>query len=325
MRIAIVGEALIDFTSTGAGLRFDGREGGAPANIAIAAARLGVPAGFISQLSNDLFGQRLWAHLQRNGVDLRFVTRSDAPSTLAFVERTPTTNAYAFYTNGTADTQWSPAQLPQLPERCQFLQFGSIALLHEPAASRIIDLVMAERARGRIVLFDPNVRPSLIADLNDYRKRFGEWVRHADLLKLSDEDTSLIAPDKSAADFADELLARGLRAVVVTRGAQGASLFRRDAARIDVRAPAKPVVDTIGAGDTFAAGLAVALLEQGVQHAGQLAELAPAVWQDVLRFAAMAAALNCTRPGADPPQRAELDQALAHSNHHAGDLTPLKQ
>ncbi len=325
MQIAIVGEALIDFTSTGAGLHFNGREGGAPANVAIAAARLGVPAGFIGQLSNDLFGQRLWAHLERNGVDLCFVTRSDAPSTLAFVERTPTTNAYAFYTNGTADTRWSPERLPQLPECCRFLQFGSIALLHEPAASRIVDLVAAERARGRIVLFDPNVRPSLIADLSDYRKRFGHWVQQADLLKLSDEDASLIAPDKSAADFAQGLLERGLRAVVLTRGAQGASLFRQDAPRVDVRAPAQPVLDTIGAGDTFAAGLAVALLEQGVQRAAQLVELAPAAWQHVLHFAAMAAALNCTRAGADPPKRAELDQALAHSNHPTGGPAPLKQ
>ena len=310
MRIAIAGEALIDFTSVGGTLNFAGREGGAPANVAVAAARLGQPTGFISQLSNDLFGQRLWAHLRKNGVDTRFVLRSDAPSTLAFVERTPTTNAYAFYTNGTADTLWAPDPLPVLPDSCPYLQFGSIALLHEPAASRILDMVRAEHDQ-RIVLFDPNVRPSLIRDLSAYRKRFFEWVLHAHVVKLSDEDAALIAPGRGFAEVASDLLARGPQAVIVTRGAEGASSFIGNGTRLDVRAPSWPVADTIGAGDTFAAGLSVALLEQGVEQPDQLATLDEPRWRDVLRFAATAAALNCTREGADPPWRAELDEALS--------------
>ncbi|RZL68044.1 MAG: carbohydrate kinase, partial [Variovorax sp.] len=107
MRIALAGESLIDFTSTSSsGLAFEGHEGGALTNSAIAASRLGQPTGFITQLSNDMFGERLLRHLKDNGVDTRFVLRSDAPSTLAFVERLPTTNRYAFYMRGTADTLW---------------------------------------------------------------------------------------------------------------------------------------------------------------------------------------------------------------------------
>ena len=313
MRIVFVGEALIDFTTRG-GLVFQGHEGGAPTNSAVAAARMGVPVGFVTQLSRDLFGEHLLAHLQRNGIDTRFVLRSDAPSTLAFVERTPATNRYAFYMQGTADTLWAPAQLPALADECRFLQFGSIALLAQPAASRITEFVEAERGR-RVLLFDPNLRPSLIPDMNEYRRKFGRWLAACDLLKLSDEDAAALSPDEPPAAAAQRWLAHGPRAVVLTHGAQGATLHRAGMPPMAVIATPVPVADTIGAGDTFAAGLSVALLEAGVQDAAQLQALADETWRGVLHFAATAAALNCTREGADPPPRAELDAALAELNH----------
>ncbi len=312
MRIAIAGEALIDFTCSG-GLRFEGHEGGALTNCAIAAARLGQATGFITQLSNDMFGERLLKHLQDNGVDTRFVLRSDAPSTLAFVERTPETNRYAFYMQGTADTLWSPAELPALPASCRFLHFGSISLLAEPAASRIVDLVEAQRGH-RIVVFDPNVRPSLIPDMAAYRARLPRWVAASDLLKFSDEDAAYLAPGLSLAQAADLFLAlhaKGPRVVVITRGGEGATLYRKGHAPIDVVPPRVKVADTIGAGDTFAAGLSVGLLEQGVEDVQQLSDLGDDAWREVLRFAATAAALNCTREGADPPGREELRAALS--------------
>lgn len=309
MRIAFAGEALIDFTCID-GLRFEGHEGGALTNSAIAAARLGPATGFITQLSTDLFGERLLDHLRANGVDTRFVLRSPAPSTLAFVERTPQTNRYAFHTHGTADTLWAPPVLPELPESCRYLHFGSIALLNEPAAGRISDLVAAQRGR-RIVVFDPNVRPSLIPDLAAYRERVRGWAGQSDLVKLSDEDAATLAPQRPLAELAADLLALGPRAVVVTRGSQGATLYRAGHAPIDARPPAVTVADTIGAGDTFGAGLSVALLERGVEQPAQLAGLADALWSGVLRFAATAAALNCTREGCDPPTRPMLDAALA--------------
>jgi fructokinase len=326
MRIAIVGESLIDFTATGP-LAFQGHEGGGPSNCAVAAAGLGQATGYISQLSRDMFGERLHAYLEAKGVDLRFVLRSDAPSTLAFVERTATSNHYAFYMQGTADTLWAPAQLPELPQSCRFLQFGSIALLQEPAASRIVDLVRAERGR-RIVVFDPNARPTLVRDPQDYRARCRGWLALADLVKLSDEDAAYILPGLSADQAAAAVLALGPRAVVLTRGGQGATLYRTGQAPLAVPAPVVSVVDTIGAGDTFGAALMVALLEQGVERTGQLADgaaepspeadaadalpvLSDDAWRAVLGFAAMAAALNCTRAGASPPTRAELDMVLA--------------
>lgn len=308
MRIAIAGEALIDFTATG-GLSFLGHEGGAPANAAVAAARLGVPTGFVSQLSHDLFGERLFAHLQGNGVDMRFVQRSEAPSTLAFVERAVDTNRYAFYMQGTADTLWSPAELPVLPAECRFLHFGSIALLHAPAAGRILEWMAAERGR-RVIVLDPNVRPTLIRDAQAYRRDVRQWLALADLVKASDEDAAFIAPGQPAHEAAMQWLDQGPRAVVLTRGAAGATLLRAGHAPLSVRPPQVPLVDTIGAGDTFGAALSVALLERGVAQAGQLQALPDAQWQQALGFAALAAALNCTRAGAQPPWRAELDAAL---------------
>ncbi|WCM92465.1 carbohydrate kinase [Acidovorax sp. NCPPB 2350] len=309
MRIAFIGESLIDFTATG-GLAFQGHPGGAPGNCAVAAARLGQPTGYVSQLSRDLFGERLFAHLRDNGVDMRFVLRSDAPSALAFVERgAGGANRYAFYLQGTADTLWSPAELPVLPEACRFVQFGSIALLNGPAATRIVDLVAAQRGR-RVVVFDPNVRPSLIPDLPAWRARCQGWMALADLVKLSDEDAAAISPGLAPEEAAARYLALGPRAVVLTRGAEGAVLCRPGQPPLAVRPPAVPVVDTIGAGDTFGAALAVVLLEAGVAQAEDLAALPGDAWRSALRFAATAAALNCAREGADPPLRAALDAAL---------------
>lgn len=311
-RLAFIGEALIDLGAMPAAgaLAFQGREGGALANSAIAAARLGQPTAFVGQLSTDFFGDRLQAHLQDNGVDMQAVSRDNAPTALAFVERQGTVNRYAFYFEGTAGTRWSPQGMPVLPESCRCLYFGSIALLFEPAATHIMALVRAERGR-RVVVFDPNVRPSVIRDLPAFRLLAAQCLRLCDLVKLSDEDASVLFPNLPMAQVAGLCLAQGASAVVVTRGAQGATLYRCDRLPMHVTPPAVALRDTVGAGDTFGAALSVALLEAGVEQPGQLAGVSDATWAAVLRFAAMAAALNCTRDGADPPRRGELDAALA--------------
>lgn len=313
MQVAVAGEALIDLASTGP-LAFQGHEGGGPLNTALACVRLGHPAGYITQLSTDLFGDQLLRHMLASGIDTRFVTRSDAPSTLAFVERTPQTNRYAFYTRGSADGTWAPVELPVLPGECRVLHFGSISLLQEPAASRITDLAAANAER-MLTVFDPNVRPSLITDLDAYRSRFMRWLALTHLLKLSDEDAALLAPGVPLDQAAAAWLQAGPRAVVITLGASGAVLYRREHAPVAVAAPRVVVVDTIGAGDTFTAGLSSALLDassaSGAQLGAMLDSLPDAQWREVMRFAATAAALNCTREGADPPSLAELKQALA--------------
>ncbi|AVT05118.1 carbohydrate kinase [Paracidovorax avenae] len=313
MRIAFMGEALIDFTSQAGGdgaLRFEGHVGGSPLNAAIASARLGQPTGLLTQLSTDLFGERILGYLQRNGVDTRFVPRSAAPSTLAFVERTPQTNRYAFYAAGSADATWSPRPLPELPPECAFLHFGSIAMLQQPASGAILDMVRASAGR-RVVVLDPNVRPSLIGDMALYRTQVAQWAGLSDVVKLSDEDAELLAPGLPPGELAAGYLAAGAHAVVVTQGAAGATLWRTGHAPLAVGAPRVQVADTIGAGDTFTAGLSVALLAQGAERPAQLAALGDDGWHAAMRFAATAAALNCMREGADPPPLAAVQDLLA--------------
>lgn len=309
MHIALAGEALIDFAGSGQ-MAFQGHCGGSPLNSAVACARLGQPTAYLTQLSTDLFGEQLLQHMQANGIDTRYVQRSDAPSTVAFVERGPLTNRYAFYSRGSADSGWSPESLPELPESCRFLHFGSISLLQDPAARRITELVEASAGK-RVVVFDPNVRLSLIGDLPDYRRRMLKWLACTDLLKLSDEDVAALAPGESHADAAAAWLRAGPGAVVITCGGEGAVLYRNGLQSIPIAAPKVAVVDTIGAGDTFTAGLSVALINHGVSQARQLTELPEAAWRQVLQFAATAAALNCTRAGANPPTLAEVSAALS--------------
>jgi fructokinase len=304
MRIAQLGEALVDFISTGS-LAFQGHPGGSSLNTAVACARLGQPTGFLTQISTDLFGEALLQHLRGNGVDTRFVLRSPAPSTLAFVEHAPGTNRYAFFRHGAAEAEYAPRPLPELPAETTFLHFGSISLLQEPAASSI-EAIVAAHAGRQVIVLDPNIRPSLIPDLAAYRERFARWLVRTDLLKLSDEDVELLAPGLSPTRAAERWLAAGPSAVVITYGASGAILHRSGAAQLEVSAPAVAVVDTIGAGDTFTAGLSVALVQRDVTAAEQLRTLPDEAWHEVLRFAAAAAALNCTRAGANPPRLAEV-------------------
>jgi len=166
-------------------------------------------------------------------------------------------------------------------------------------------------------VFDPNVRPSLIPDMAAYREHMTDWLAMADLVKLSDEDAELLAPGRPVDALAADCLQAGAHAVVVTRGGAGATLWRTGHAPLAVAAPRVKVVDTIGAGDTFTAGLSVALLAHGVEHPAQLGELGDDAWREVMRFAATAAALNCTREGADPPTLEAVHAALAQEDNGA--------
>jgi fructokinase len=168
-----------------------------------------------------------------------------------------------------------------------------------------------------VIAFDPNVRPSLIADLPAYRARVAGWFAMADLVKLSDEDAELLAPGQPVDALAARILEAGARAVIVTRGGEGATLWRGGQPPLAVAAPRVQVVDTIGAGDTFTAGLSVSLLAHGVEQPAQLAGLSDETWREVMAFAATAAALNCTREGADPPTLAAVHAALAEAQNTA--------
>lgn len=306
------GEILIDFTpiiASGQTVGFRMHPGGSPFNVAVGLARLGARVEFAAKVSTDFFGRFLLAHLEREGIGLHFLSRSNAPTTLAFVALESGEPAFSFYQDGTADTLLLPEDLPADIAACRVLHFGSISLLREPTASTIAGLV--ERLRGGPLLsFDPNIRPNQVANPPAFRRLIDRLLQAADLVKVSAADLRWLAPARSVEDAAADILHRGPAIVVVTLGADGCHALSRGVA-LRLPAPRIEVVDTVGSGDTFTAGLLYRLAERDLISREGLHAAASPVIEDALRFALAAAALNCTRHGADPPRRAEVEEFLA--------------
>ncbi len=308
MKIAILGEALIDFKSTGA-LAFQGFIGGSSLNVATATARLGQSTMFLTQISSDLFGASLREHMTKNGIDTSHVLESDSHSTLAFVEERDGQAHFSFMNSRAADTMYDPQPRPILPANLKFMQFGSISLLSDPTSTSITEIIGKHRSslnHNVTVVFDPNCRPALTPDLEGYKRKLRNWLRLAHVVKVSDQDLGWLEPDKSLDDVAADWIAQGPSVVIITRGEHGSSLYRAGHERLQVPTPKVSVIDTVGAGDTYTAGLMVSLLEHGHERAEQLATHSDQTWLEVMQFAAQAAAINCTRAGANPPTRAEV-------------------
>jgi fructokinase len=306
-----IGEILIDFTAIverGQTVGFRMHPGGSPFNVAVGLARLGGRVEFAAKVSTDFFGRFLRGHLEREGIGTRFLAPSDAPTTLAFVALEAGEPEFSFYQQGTADTLLRAADLPVSIEATQVLHFGSISLLREPTASTIAGLV--DRLHGRaLVSFDPNIRPRQITPPQEFRQFLDRLWPLADLVKLSVADLRWLVPDRPVEAAAATLLERGPTLVVVTLGADGCHACCRRFSRRQP-APRVEVVDTVGSGDAFTAGLLSRLAEMAVVTRHGLETVAPPVLEEALRFALAAAALNCTRSGADPPRREEVANFL---------------
>ncbi|MEV6109918.1 carbohydrate kinase [Streptomyces sp. NPDC051940] len=288
----------------GGGLDLRVLPGGGPANTAVALARLGTDSRFLGRLSDDVFGRMFRAHLASSGVGLAGAPTASEPSTLAVADLDAEGRAvYSFHARGTADWQWTRDELRAgLPDRLACLHTGSLALMMAPGAELVEELLREVRPRTTVSL-DPNVRPLLI-DPALYRARLPKWCEVADIVRVSDDDLAHLAPDRTPEQAADDWHALGARLVVVTLGASGvfASL---DGTRLRVPSPRTTVVDTVGAGDAFTAGLLHAL-----RSAGELGARLDTLTADVLRAALetgtrVAAATVAVR-GANPPWAHEL-------------------
>ncbi|MER8093140.1 carbohydrate kinase family protein [Streptomyces goshikiensis] len=289
--IVVGGEALIDLVPAAAppGALLP-RPGGGPYNTALALGRLGARVAFCSRVSADGFGESLLAGLRAAGVDLSLVQRGPEPTTLAVPSLAPDGSAaYRFYVEGTADRLFTLP--PALPAGVRALGLGTCSLVLEPGASAYEALLRRESRRGLLTLLDPNIRPALIADPAAYRSRFEGWLPYVSVLKLSEDDAAWL--DGRVRDW----LAAGPSAVVLTRGSEGLTVWTREGAEHSEPSRRVTVADTIGAGDTVGA----ALLHRLAGH-----RAGPVDWPGVLAYAAHAAALTCTRPGAEPPYAAEL-------------------
>lgn len=302
------GEALIDMlprTATTGEAAFAPHAGGAVFNTAIALGRLGAPVGFFSGLSTDMLGEILADALAASEVDSRFVVRSDRPSTVAYVRLVDGQASYAFHDENSAGRMLSLAELPDLPAEVDTLFFGGISLVHDPAASTYAALQAREAAR-RVTMIDPNIRPGFIAGHEaPYRVRIDGMMARADIVKLSDEDLHWLMGPGDVVDLARQVLATGPRLVFVTEGAAGA---RAVTARQSRFVPARTVIvaDTVGAGDTFNAGVLCALHEAGALTKARLAALSDDEIDAALHLGVQAAAVTVSRAGANPPWRSEL-------------------
>jgi fructokinase len=304
----VCGEALLDVFSTAetaTGLALDGRVGGSPFNVAVGLARLAQPVAFFGGISRGFVGERLMRALVAEGVDTSTVTRSDAPSTLSLVGLDARgVPSYAFYGDGAADRQLDADALAALPSRWRAIHVGSYATVVPPIATTLRALLERERGRA-LIAYDPNVRLNVEPDLGVWRSTLADLQQRTDLLKISEEDLALLQPGRTPEAFAREALAAGVGLVVVTRGGDGALAWtaRQHAA---VGSVPVEVVDTVGAGDTFQAALLTWLAERGRLSAAGLGALDTPALHELLGFAARAAALTCSRRGADMPRRAEL-------------------
>jgi len=242
--------------------------------------------------------------LAQSRVLVSFANVSDRPTTLAFVSLTDGHARYAFLDENSAGRMLTEIDLPAFPVELTALHFGSFSLAAEPCGSAYETLARREHQR-RVISLDPNIRPTLIKNRDAHIARLERLVGHTDIVKLSDDDLAWRAPGANFDAFADGWLARGARLVVMTRGATGASARTRRVS-VSVPAVAVTVVDTIGAGDTFSAGLMARLDDKGLLTKSDVTGLSEAQVGDLLAFAAKAAAITCSRPGADPPWRREL-------------------
>lgn len=302
------GEALIDMlprTSTAGEACFAPYAGGAVMNTAIALARLGAPSAFYSGVSTDMLGEILVDTLLASQVDTRYLARSARPTTVAFVKLTDGQASYAFYDEGTAGRMLSEADLPGLSPEVTALFFGGISLVNDPAASAY-DALLRREAPARVIMIDPNIRPAFIAGQEGpYRARLDRMLALADIVKLSDEDLQWLEGPGDLTALAQGVLARGPKAVFVTEGVKGARVVTATESRFRAAQPVT-VVDTVGAGDTFNAGVLAALHEAGVLTKAGVAGLGATALDAALDLGARAAAVTVARAGANPPWAHEL-------------------
>jgi fructokinase len=296
--ILVVGEALIDEVRHGDGTAVP-YPGGSPFNVAIGLARLGARAALLTRLGADEYGDLLRAALDRDGVALAADPVGTTPTSVA---------AASIDAAGVASYDFSiswelPDAAPDLLGDFACVHTGSLATALEPGASAVLRLLDRAHVERIPVSYDPNLRPSLLGSAAETRPAVQALVARSDVVKVSVEDLAWLEPGVDAQDVARRWLGAGAAIVVVTRGAEGSYAVTRT---VEIELPAVPVqlVDTVGAGDAFTAGLLDGLRRAqllGPDHTEALHAIDEPTLRQVLDRAALVAAITCSRPGADPP------------------------
>jgi fructokinase len=313
--IAVAGEALVDIVPAPAEGYWEFAPGGSPANVAVGLSRLDVPARMLARLADDLLGRKLRDHLAGNGVDLSHAVEAGEPSSLAIVELADDGQAsYDFRISGTADWQWTADELEGALDEgpggpVLAVHSGSLALTTAPGHEALREL-LASAVDTATVSYDPNFRPLLMGTPEEVLPGVHELLGLADVVKVSEEDLAWLHPGREPGDIVGEWLDLGPAVVVVTLGAEG--VLAGTASGLHSVLPGRriDVVDTVGAGDSFSAALLAGLHRRGLLGAtarDDLYRIGREALDGVLGEAVTAAAITCSRHGANPPTRAELD------------------
>ena len=310
-RIVVIGEALIDLIQQQDG-SYQAKPGGAPANVSIALARLGANVSFAGRMSADGFGEQLHAWLSAEDIDLSLVERTADPTTLAVAVLDENGKAtYSFYVKGTADWGWTLGAFMNLevaPPAA--IVIGSLATAIDPGATVIENLAEhLHSTESSTVAMDLNIRPGLGFDRDAERLRVARQIQLAHIVKASDDDLAWLFPERTPDETAGSWASAG-HFVIMTRGADGATLFLPSGETLSVSAPVITLVDTVGAGDSFLGATLYGLQQHGAlgRNAGTLlAAVSVDNWRELLTLAARVGAITCSRAGCNPPTLAELN------------------
>jgi fructokinase len=275
--------------------------GGGPANTAKVLANLGVKTYFIDGISNDKYGQTAKAELISANVLLDYAQYSNKPTCTAKITLSKSGSAsYEFEIEDTATFDFSDQWLPD-PQRLKpsLLHIGTLATVIEPGASVLFEWAKSV-AQVAPIVFDPNIRPAVLGDRNEYLKKVEKWVAISSAVKVSDEDLKWLYPSKAINEVLSRWLEFGVQLVVLTLGDKGITAHRMNE-QVSVDAVKVKVADTVGAGDTVGAVLVEAMVENGLDR------LTGEVLKNMLNRAAKAAAITVSRTGANPPNKEEID------------------
>jgi fructokinase len=299
MSIWVCGEVLIDLIPGADGVRVP-HVGGGPANTAKALARLGLDAHFIDGISTDEYGVAARKELLDDEVKLDLALTSEKPTCLAIITLDANGSAsYEFKIEGTATFDFSESWLPD-PSRYKpnVLHIGTLVTVIQPGADVLYDWAI-KVAEFAPIVYDPNIRPSVMGDRDEYQASVEKWAAISSVIKVSDDDMAWLYPGVEYADVAKRWIADGAALVVVTRGANGIVGFTGDGV-VEVPGVKIEVADTVGAGDTVGAIIVEAMVEKGIIN------LTGDVLKSTLHRAAVAAGITCSRKGAQPPYKHEL-------------------
>jgi fructokinase len=310
--LTVIGEALVDLVPDGPGAGYRESPGGSPFNVAVGLSRLGNRTSLMARFADDRFGRLLRSAAAREDIDLSAAPHAAERATVATASVDGAGQVtYAFDMDGTADWQWTAAELRAVSPATQVLHFGSIAAWTPPGAQRIAGLARELGATGAVLVsYDPNIRPAVIGARQRAVELVERNIRLAHVVKASREDVAWLYPELQLDQVAARWSDLGPALVVVTDGAEGASAYRRGGPPVSLPGRTVDVVDTIGAGDAFTAGLLTGLVRRRLYLGGRIGGISEGTLADVVDEAILVSAITCERAGADPPRLDELTPAL---------------